>query len=186
MDNGASSYRRFLAGDDTGIVEIVRDYKDGLMLFLDRYVGNIHIAEDLTEDTFVCLVTKKPRFTETYAFKTWLYTIGRNKALNYLKHSCRETTMSEDTWATIAADTQQVESAYLRKEQYEALYQALSRLGQEYAAVLHLKFFEEMSNEQIARVLKKSKRQVENLLYRAKTVLKEKLKQEGIFDEGLF
>ena len=32
MDNGASSYRRFLEGDDNGIVEIIRDYKDGLML----------------------------------------------------------------------------------------------------------------------------------------------------------
>ena len=47
MDNGADSYRRFLNGDDNGIVEIIRDYKDGLILFLNRYVNNIHIAEDL-------------------------------------------------------------------------------------------------------------------------------------------
>ena len=33
MDNGASSYRRFLEGDDNGIVEIIRDYKDGLIFF---------------------------------------------------------------------------------------------------------------------------------------------------------
>ena len=52
MDNGASSYRRFLEGDDDGIVEIIRDYKDGLILFLNRYVNNIHIAEELAEDTF--------------------------------------------------------------------------------------------------------------------------------------
>ena len=48
MDNGASSYRRFLEGDDSGIVEIIRDYKDGLILFLNRYVNNIHTAEELT------------------------------------------------------------------------------------------------------------------------------------------
>lgn len=35
MDNGASSYRRFLEGDDEGIVEIIRDYKDGLILFFE-------------------------------------------------------------------------------------------------------------------------------------------------------
>ena len=47
MDNGASSYRRFLEGDDSGIVEIIRDYKDGLIFFLNRYVNNIHTAEEL-------------------------------------------------------------------------------------------------------------------------------------------
>ena len=61
MDNGASSYRRFLDGDDNGFVEIVRDYKDGLILFLDSFVRNLSIAEDLAEDTFVKLGIKKPR-----------------------------------------------------------------------------------------------------------------------------
>ncbi len=41
MDNGASSYRRFLDGDDKGIAEIVGDYKDGLILYLNGYVNNI-------------------------------------------------------------------------------------------------------------------------------------------------
>ena len=86
MDNGASSYRRFLEGDDSGIVEIIRDYKDGLILFLNRYVNNIHTAEELAEDTFFRIVTRKPRFVAKYSFKTWLYTIGRNIAINHVKH----------------------------------------------------------------------------------------------------
>ncbi|MBQ3543611.1 MAG: hypothetical protein IJA34_01285 [Lachnospiraceae bacterium] len=59
MDNGASSYRRFIDGDDKGIVEIVRDYKGGLILYLNGYVNNILIAEELTEDTFFRIITKK-------------------------------------------------------------------------------------------------------------------------------
>ena len=51
MDNGAGSYRRFLDGDDNAIAEIVADYKDGLILYLNHYVNNIFIAEELTEDT---------------------------------------------------------------------------------------------------------------------------------------
>ena len=47
IDNGASSYRRFLDGDDKGLEEIVRDYKDGLILYLNSYVSNISIAEEL-------------------------------------------------------------------------------------------------------------------------------------------
>ena len=87
MDNGASSYRRFLEGDDNGIVEIIRDYKDGLILFLNRYVSNIHIAEELAEDTFFKIVTRKPRFTANGSFKTWLYTVGRNIAINYARQA---------------------------------------------------------------------------------------------------
>lgn len=57
MDNGASSYRRFLEGDDSGIVEIIRDYKDGLILFLNRYVNNIHTAEELAEEQLTMKLT---------------------------------------------------------------------------------------------------------------------------------
>ena len=58
MDNGASSYRRYLDGDDTGIVEIIRDYKDSLTLYINSYVHNIFIAEDLMEDTLVKVLLK--------------------------------------------------------------------------------------------------------------------------------
>ena len=62
MDNGASSYRRFCnEGDDSGLVEIIVNYRDGLILYLNSFVGNIHIAEELAEDTFVLLGTKKPK-----------------------------------------------------------------------------------------------------------------------------
>ena len=73
MDNGAGSYRRFLDGDDDGIVEIVRDYKDGLIFYINSYVNNIHIAEELTEDTFFKLIVKKPKYRYQYSFKAWLY-----------------------------------------------------------------------------------------------------------------
>ena len=58
MDSGADSYRRFLDGDDEGLAEIVREYKDGLILYLNGYVNNLYIAEELTEDTFFRLITR--------------------------------------------------------------------------------------------------------------------------------
>ena len=84
MDNGASSYRRFLDGDDKGIAEIVGDYKDGLILYLNGYVNNILIAENLTEDTFFRLITRKPRYSGKSTFKSWLYAIGRNVAVDFI------------------------------------------------------------------------------------------------------
>ena len=56
MDNGARNYRRFLEGYDNGIVEIVEEYKDPLILYLNSYVKNIYTAEELAEDTFFKLM----------------------------------------------------------------------------------------------------------------------------------
>jgi RNA polymerase sigma factor (sigma-70 family) len=109
MDNGASSYRRFLDGDDNGIVEIIRDYKDGLILFLNRYVHNVHIAEELTEDTFFRIITRKPRFAARYSFKTWLYTIGRNIAINYVKHERRMVDTSAEDLELLSEDEETLE-----------------------------------------------------------------------------
>ena len=86
MDNGASSYRRFRDnGDVHGLDEIIIEYSDGLILYLTSVVGNIQTAEELAEDTFVLLGTKKPKFREKSSFKTWLYAIGRNIAIDHLR-----------------------------------------------------------------------------------------------------
>ena len=97
MDNGASSYRRFRdEGDESGLAEIIRDYRDGLIFYLNGFVNNIQVAEELAEDTFVLLGTKKPKDKGIGSFKTWLYTIGRNIALNYLKRRARLSEISVD------------------------------------------------------------------------------------------
>lgn len=179
MDHGARSYRRFLDGDDNGIIEIIRDYKDGLTLFLNRYVDNIHVAEDLTEDTFFKLVSRKPRYTEKSSFKTWLYTIGRNVALSHLRRHSRISQISDEELALIQSDEESLEQSYLREERKILVHRSLSKLKPDYAQVLYLKFFEEQSNEDIGRILHKSRRQVENLVYQAKKSLKSQLEQEG-------
>ena len=46
MDNGASSYRRFLEGDESAFDEIMKELFDGLVFFIDRYVHDIHAAEE--------------------------------------------------------------------------------------------------------------------------------------------
>ena len=184
MDNGASSYRRFLEGDDEGIFEIIRDYKDGLILFLNRYVNNIHIAEELAEDTFFKIVTRKPRFTAKGSFKTWLYTIGRNMAITHIRRTKKISDASiEDI--TASSDECNLEESYIREEQKIVIHRALSKINPDYSKVLYLKFFEDLDNEQIAVVLKKNRRQIENMIYQAKQSLKSELGKEGFHYEGL-
>ena len=185
MDNGASSYRRFLDGDDNGIVEMIRDYKDGLIFFLNRYVNNIHVAEELAEETFVRIVTRRPRFVAKYSFKTWLYTIGRNIAINYMKHQGKIAGISTDDMGDISGEEEALEQSYLRREQKIMVHRALSKINSDYGKVLYLKFFEDLTNEQIARVMKRNRRQVENLIYQAKQSLKVELEKEGLIYEKL-
>ena len=85
MCTGAESYDRFLNGNKTGMQELVELYRDGLILYINSFVGNIDEAEDVAEDVFVELVVKKPRFNHKSSFKTWLYGIARHKALNSVK-----------------------------------------------------------------------------------------------------
>jgi len=185
MDNGASSYRRYLDGDDTGIVEIIKEYKDGLILYINGYVNNIFTAEDLMEETFFKLATKRPRFSGKSSFKTWLYTIARNVALDYLRHTSKYSFDSIDAYSDYLSEESNVEKEYLVKEQKILLHQTMRKLKPEYFQVLYLIYFEGFPNTDAAVIMKKNKRQIENLIYRAKGSLKSELKKEGFEYEEL-
>ena len=186
MDNGASSYRRFRdKGDQSALVEIIRDYKDGLILYLTSIVGNIQTAEELAEDTFVLIGIKKPKDNGKASFKTWLYTIGRNVAIDYLRKNLKNNEVSIDENAELIADENAVESAYIKKEQKIIVHKAMRKLPQEYQQVLWLVYFEELSNKETAKIMKKSVRSIESLLYRARKSLRSQLEMEGFDYEKL-
>ena len=181
MDNGASSYRRFRDnGDVSGFDEIVIEYSDGLMLYLTSIVGNIWTAEELTEETFFLIGTKKPKFKEKCSFKTWLYTIGRNIALNYLKKNAKKPTVPIENAPELISDEEAIEDTYIKKEQQIAVHRAMRKLKPEYQQVLWLIYFEGLSNNEVAKVMKKSVRSTESILYRAKKSLRSQLEMEGI------
>ncbi len=185
MDNGASSYRRFLDGDDQGIAEIVGEYKDGLILYINHYVGNVFAAEELAEDTFFRLMTKKPKFAGKSSFKSWLYAIARHIALDHLRHRGRKPTVPLEDVEHTLCEAQSLENAYIKEEDKRTVHKALSALSADYRAVLWLTYFEGFSSRETAKILGKSDRQTANLLYRAKQSLKAKLEKEGFVYENL-
>lgn len=186
MDNGASSYRRFRDnGDQSGLVEIIRDYKDGLILYLTSIVGNVRTAEELAEDTFVLIGTKKPKDKGKSSFKTWLYTIGRNVAIDHLRKRSRHMEISIDDSAELVSDEDELETAYIKKEQRIMVHKAMRKLSPDHQQVLWLVYFEELSNKEAAMIMKKSVRCVESLLYRARKSLRSQLEMEGFDYEKL-
>lgn len=187
MQNGTDSYKRFLAGDNTGLAELVAQYRDGLILYLNTYVGNIVDAEELAEDVFVELAVRRPRFREQSGFRTWLYGIARNLALRFLRKQGRAKPVEDaDAVLTAVPDLQtDIEREYLVKEQRIAVHRALGALCEAYRQVLYLSYFEGFSNAEIAAVMRKNKRQVENLLCRARAALRTQLTKEGFHYENI-
>ena len=184
VDTYAQMYEQYRQGDTEALVMIMRDLKDGLILYLHHIVGDLYTAEELAEDTFVKLVVKRPRFKGRSTFKTFLYAVARNTAVDFLRKNAA-CTHCPFSGLYDYADHQSLEQQYIKTEQNIMLHRALDKLPAEYRQVLYLSYFEEFGNAEIAAVLKKNKRQIENILYRAKGALRKQLEKEGFDSEGL-
>ncbi len=179
MDRGAASYARYLLGDDSAVEELVEEYKYGLTLYLNSVVGNIFTAEELMEETFFRLIAKRPRFSGKSSFKTFLYAIGRNAAVDYIRKHSGATVVPLEAHEKELVERESIEDAVIKDESRAALRRALDSLPDEQRQAVHLTYFEDMTAKEAAKIMKKSRHAVENLVYRAKKALKAELEKEG-------
>ncbi len=179
MDKGAQHYERFLAGDKKAVADIIEEYRVGLELYLYSVVGDVGLAEEITQETFVKLFTKKPKFKAKASFKPWLYTIGKNSALNYIKKHSRSVSLDKEKMMYLQKDVDMLEEIYLADERKKAVHKALGKLKKEYKEVLWLTYFEGMSNKESADVMNKSVHNIHTLLTRARQALKKQLEEDG-------
>lgn len=152
---------------------------------MNGYVNNILTAEELTEDTFFRLITKKPSYSGKSTFKTWLYSIGRNMAVDFIRHNSGLLNTPIEDMENYIAGEQSLEQSYIKEESKITVRRALSELAPDYRAIIWLIYFEGFSNKEAAAILKKNNCQIVNLLYRAKQSLKLKLETEGFYYEKL-
>ena len=185
MDNGASSYRRFLAGDETGIVEIIRLYRDGLILYINSFTQNTAEAEDIAEDVFLKLIMKKPKYNGKASFKTWLYTIAGNLTRDYWRKNSRHGKVSLESISELSDDEMELERMYLKDEQKIQLHRSIKKLSSEYQQILWLVYFEGMSNKEASKIVGKSVHTTGNLVYKARKALKIQMERDGFIYENL-
>ncbi len=177
MNSGNELYRRFQNGDDAAFDELMDAYHSGLILFINKLVGNYSVAEELAADCFVDLLIHKKRFLGNSDFRTYLYSIGRHKAIDYIRKDAKKKIIAPEEISELS-DGSDVEEEFIADEKKRILHQAIGKLGEDYRAAVYLIFFEELSYEAAAKVLGKSKKQIDNLIYRAKGALK-KILTEG-------
>jgi RNA polymerase sigma-70 factor (ECF subfamily) len=180
-DPGALCYRRFLDGDERGFDEILKLYHDGLIFFINRLVNNYEAAEDLAADTFMELLIHKKRYAFKSAFKTYLFSVARHKAIDYIRRESRYTMLSHDApEAADLADFISLEETVLQSDEKRRLRLLIDTLHPDYATYLHLFYFEDLPLEEVARIMKKTKKQMANIAYRAKQALEDAMRKEGM------
>lgn len=194
QDNGIELYRRFLNGDERGLEELIALYQHGLLRFIYGYVQDVALAEDIFTDVFLALYYKRSfKETDGATLKTYLYKIARNKALNAIKKRKRQREVSLDALMELGAENPAKEgtpslfyrvdnspqNALEESERTKRVHEAMSQLKPDQREVLGLRFLEDMSPETIAKVTKRTKKQVYNLIARGKLALKEKLLEGG-------
>lgn len=173
-------YDRFLNGDVKGFEELVIEYKNLLIFFLQRYLKDIHLAEDIAQDAFVEVYIHKERYHGKTSFKTYLFTIGRNKAIDYIRKNNRfhEHEILEDHHELVSEDIQLVNQV-IQQDNKIQVANAINKMKDEYAKVILLVDFEEFSYKEAAKILNKTTSQIKILLHRARKKLKDILEEEG-------
>ena len=179
LDNGATHYRRFLEGDETAFDAILELYFDNLTFFINRYVHDLPTAEDLAIDTMLELMVHTHRYNFSASLKTYLFTIGRNKALSWLRRHRRVVYVEPEALCEQGSDLHDLEDAILQSERERVVSAALGQLPQDLREAVHLVYFEGMSYDEAGRVMKKNRKQIDNLLYRAKDKLRTIIGKDG-------
>ncbi len=184
MDNGASSYRRFLEGDDSGLADLIEEYRLPLQMFLNSVTGDFDTAEEAAIEAFVKLATKKPKYSGKASFKTWLFSIGRNTAADIVRQNGRHKLINLDDAGDAPSTDGMPEEIYIKDERNRQLLSSMKKLKSEYYTVLWLKYFEDLQIKEIAAVMHKSEGNAKVILSRAREALKVQLGKDGFENEN--
>jgi len=182
-DTGIELYRRFMESEGKSLSDLeglVMLYGADLTRFIAGYVGNPNDAKDLMMDSFVKLGLSGAAFDNSTALKSYLFTIGKNLAMNRWKYNERDRRMLkpiEDLLELAEGGTP--EDEFIKRERSAQLDRAMNRLKREHREVLRLLYFEGASFIDAGYMMDRTVKQVYNLVYNAKCALKKNLENEG-------
>ena len=179
---------RILSDDEAAFVSLVNKYKKQVHALAWRKIGDFHIAEEITQDTFLKVYQKLSTLKNPNQFSGWLYVIATNQCRAWLRKKHIETESLDDTeteWVDTAAYSRYVaeEQAKVNVEaQREVVKKLLTKLKESERTVITLHYFGEMTIEEISRFLGVSASAIKLRLHRARQRLQ---KEEPMIREAL-
>ena len=154
------------------VEELFQKHYNDALLYTISLTKNALTAEGIVSDAFYTAL--KTADGEVHNFKAWLLRVCRNLYLNSLRRAHRHVELDE----TLADQSESVLESIIRKEEYRALYHAISVLSASHREVITLFYFENLSLKDIAMVTGKSETVIKVTLYRAREALKKILSLE--------
>ena len=183
--------QRVLAGNDDAFSELVKKYQKQVHALAWRKIGDFHIAEEITQDTFLNAYKRLTTLKEPQLFASWLYVIAANRCSSWLRKKRLPIQSIEHLDQT---DTEQLEKAAYSEfvveenerisgeEQREVVKKLLAKLGESERTVMTLHYFGEMSCAEIGAFMGVSANTVKSRLRRAQQRLQ---KEETMIREAL-
>ena len=180
--------QRVLDGDDTAFSALVRKYQRSVHALAWRKIGDFHIAEDITQDTFLKAYQKLSTLKKPQRFASWLYVIAANHCSTWLRKKRLWTQSLEDTnsaqleKATYSGYVIEENERTTAEAHREVVKELLAKLQESERTVITLHYLGGMTYEEISEFLGVSVAAVKNRLYRARRRLKE---EEPMIREAL-
>ena len=183
---------RLRDGDDLALTALMQRWEKPLVGFLMRYTSNQSDAVDLAQETFVRIYENRSRYRPKGKFSTWMFTIAANLSRNHARWNSRHPSMStvsnaddgkENDWSDSIVDpAEQPDRRAVREDEARQIREAVQELPHDLRTAVLLFEFEGMSHADIANVLGCTSNAVETRLYRARQLLRERLK--GLLESG--
>ncbi len=179
---------RFQKGDEQSYIELVNRYRDRLINFIYRFVNDIESAEDIVQDALVKVYTHKHYYKNIAKFSTWLYTIAGNLAKTELrkKKTRKVTNLSQmgpdDKDYELTSNEPETDKATYNEYLEKRIQIAINKLPLHFKTVTILREIEELSYEEISKIVDVPLGTVKSRINRARLQLQKELKDFKIGD----
>ena len=184
MSDDDRLYEEFLHGKTESYDELMIRYGDKLTLYLKGYLASYEDAEDVMIEAFSRIMIKKPKI-EKGNFKVYLFRTAHNLVANFYRHFDKIDIVDIEDLENEIRGEESPENGYMSEEKKRILHLCLERLDAQTREAFFLVYFEDMSYEQAAGVMKVNVKKINNLLTRGKERLRKELAKEGIEDNFL-
>ena len=166
-------------GDESAYAKLLKLYREPLFQMLYRMVGNADEADDLTMETFGKAFCQLERYSPTNAFSTWLFSIGSNSCIDLIRRRRLQTVamssfvgdQDEGFDLPLPSPAMNPEEEVIASQRARRLRDVVSQLKPAYRRVIEMRYFEELSYEEIAERLNLPMGTVKVHLLRARQLL---------------
>jgi RNA polymerase sigma-70 factor (ECF subfamily) len=165
-------------GDQRAFAELMDRYRDAIYYMLLKMVNNASDAEDLTIEAFGKAFKNISQYAPNYAFSTWLFKIATNNCIDFIRkkkanHISLDHNDEEHEKATmdVQAPVMDPEETLINEQKIKLMRSVVSKLKPRYRKLIELRYFNELSYEEIAEELELPIGTVKAQLFRARELL---------------